>query len=141
MVLEPVHCPDCDGTQVIKHGKTPEGKQRYRCQDPKCNRSTFIGEYSYAGLLPKVKQQICDMVMNGSGIRDTARVLGVSQKTAMETFKKSPGLKAVNEAVLATLEPTQMIVRLCLAQDGNLEAEVDEMWSFVKSKQQQRWLW
>ncbi|UBF30203.1 hypothetical protein K9N68_39425 (plasmid) [Kovacikia minuta CCNUW1] len=36
---------------------------------------------------------------------------------------------------------TQMIVRLCLAQDEDLEAEVDEMWSFVKSKQQQRWLW
>ncbi|MBW4518243.1 MAG: hypothetical protein KME16_00730 [Scytolyngbya sp. HA4215-MV1] len=26
--------------------------------------------YSYAGLLPKVKQQICDMAINGSGIRD-----------------------------------------------------------------------
>jgi transposase-like protein len=88
MVLEPVHCPDCDGAQVIKHGKTPEGKQRYRCQDQGCNRSTFIREYSYAGLLPKVKQQICDMAMNGSGIRDTARVLGVSQKTVIETLKK-----------------------------------------------------
>jgi len=88
MVLEPVHCPDCDGTHVIKHGKTPEGKQRYRCQDRECNRRTFIRDYSYAGLLPKVKQQICDMATNGSGIRDTARVLGVSQKTVIETLKK-----------------------------------------------------
>lgn len=88
MVLEPVHCPGCDGTQVIKHGKTPEGKQRYRCQDQECKRSTFIREYSYAGLLPKVKQQICDMATNGRGIRDTARVLGVSQKTVIETLKK-----------------------------------------------------
>jgi transposase-like protein len=88
MVLEPVHCPDCDSTQVIKHGKTPEGKQRYRCQDGECKRSTFIRAYSYAGLLPKVKQQICDMATNGSGIRDTARVLGVSQKTVIETLKK-----------------------------------------------------
>ena len=88
MVLEPVHCPACDGIQVIKHGKTPEGKQRYRCQDQECKRSTFIREYSYAGLLPKVKQQICDMAINGSGIRDTARVLGVSQKTVIDTLKK-----------------------------------------------------
>ena len=50
-------------------------------------------------------------------------------------------MKAVNEAVLATLEPTQTIVRLCLAEAVDLEAEVDEMWSFVQSKQQQRWLW
>jgi len=47
----------------------------------------------------------------------------------------------VNEAVLAALEPSQMIVRLCVADDPNVEAEVDEMWSFVQSKQQQRWLW
>jgi hypothetical protein len=35
----------------------------------------------------------------------------------LKRLKKSPELKAVNEAVLATLEPTQTIVRLCLAQD------------------------
>jgi insertion element IS1 protein InsB len=44
-------------------------------------------------------------------------------------------------AVLERLQPAQTIVRLCLAEDSNLEAEVDEMWSFVQSKQQPRWLW
>lgn len=48
-------------------------------------------------------------------------------------------MKAVNEARLAELEPTQTIVRLCQWED--LEVEADEMWSFVGSKQQQRWLW
>jgi insertion element IS1 protein InsB len=47
----------------------------------------------------------------------------------------------VNETVLAGLEPSQTIVRLCLAEDPEMAAEVDEMWSFVQSKQQQRWLW
>jgi insertion element IS1 protein InsB len=50
-------------------------------------------------------------------------------------------LQAVNEALLAELEPSQTVVRLCLAEDPDLEAEVDEMWSFVESKEQQRWLW
>lgn len=40
---------------------------------------------------------------------------------------------------MAQLEPTQIIVKLCQWQD--LEVEVDEMWSFVGSKKQQRWLW
>jgi IS1 family transposase len=40
---------------------------------------------------------------------------------------------------LAELEPTQTIVKLCQWED--LEAEADEMWSFVGSKKQQRWLW
>ena len=43
--------------------------------------------------------------------------------------------------MLAALEPTQTIVRLCLADDCELEAEVDKMGRFVQSKTQQRWLW
>ncbi len=57
MVLEPVHCSNCDGIDVIKHGTTTVGKQRYRCQNPVCERGTFIREYSYAAYLPQVKQQ------------------------------------------------------------------------------------
>jgi insertion element IS1 protein InsB len=47
----------------------------------------------------------------------------------------------VNETVLAALEPTQTVVRLCLADNCEVEAEIDEMWSFVQSKHHQRWLW
>jgi hypothetical protein len=39
-----------------------------------------------------------------------------------------------------SLEATQTIVTLCLAQDEDLEAEVDEMWSFVQLQGQQRCL-
>ena len=74
MVLEPIHCPDCDGIEVIKHGKTPDGKQRYFCQTSACTRRTFILQYTYAAYLPQVKPQIGDMAVNGSGIQDTARV-------------------------------------------------------------------
>jgi hypothetical protein len=47
----------------------------------------------------------------------------------------------VNETVLAALEPTQTVVRLCLADPCEVEAEIDEMSRFVQSKHQQRWLW
>ena len=45
----------------------------------------------------------------------------------------------INAARLAEIEPTQTIVQLCQWQD--VEAELDEMWSFVQSKKHQRWLW
>jgi insertion element IS1 protein InsB len=45
----------------------------------------------------------------------------------------------VNEARLLELEPSQTIVRICQWEEA--EAELDEMWSFVRSKSQQRWLW
>lgn len=53
-----------------------------------CSRSSFIREYSYRGYLLGVKQQIADMAVNGSGIRDTARVLKISPTTVIETLKK-----------------------------------------------------
>ena len=88
MVLEPVECPVCGGTTVIKHGKSGEGKQRYLCQDPECHGKTFIREYSDLGRLPQVKEQIIEMSLNGSGIRDIARVLKISPTTVIEEIKK-----------------------------------------------------
>ena len=88
MVLEPVLCPTCGSSDVVKHGQSDEGKQRYKCRNCECSRCTFIREYAYRGYLPEVKQQIADMALNGSGTRDTARVLKISRTTVTETLKK-----------------------------------------------------
>src|SRR4030095_15440489 len=50
----------------------------YCCQETVCDGRTFLLDYSYAGHSAEIKQQIVDMAMNASGIRDTARVLHVS---------------------------------------------------------------
>ncbi len=88
MVLEPVVCPSCGSSDVVKHGQSREGKQRYKCRNSECSRCTFIQAYAYRGYLPEVKRQIADMAVNGSGIRDTARVLKISRTTVIETLKK-----------------------------------------------------
>jgi insertion element IS1 protein InsB len=93
MVVEPVPCPSCQSIDVYRHGRSAEGKSRYRCLNRDCQRSTFILNYSYNGHLPEVKQQVVDMALNGSGIRDTARVLKISPSTVIETLKKSARLK------------------------------------------------
>jgi len=41
-------------------------------------------DYAYAGQSPEVKQQIIDMAMNASGVRDTARVLPISPTTVIK---------------------------------------------------------
>ena len=51
------------------------GKQLYRCQNPNCPHQSFLLDPTYKGRLPEIKEQIIDMALNGSGIRDTARVL------------------------------------------------------------------
>ena len=90
MVLEPILCPTCGSSDVVKHGQSGEGKQRYKCRNSQCSRSTFIRDYRYRGYVPEVKRQIADMAVNGSGIRDTASVLKISRTTVIETLKKRP---------------------------------------------------
>ena len=88
MIMQVLHCPHCQGTDIIRHGTTRQGKQRYRCQEHACKGRTFLLDYTYAGHAAGVKQQIIDMAMNASGIRDTARVLHVSPTTVIKTLKK-----------------------------------------------------
>lgn len=74
MVLMPVRCPHCQSDQVIKGGTTKAGTQRYRCHNTHCPHSSCVLNPSYQGHVLAVKEQIIAMALNGSGIRDTARV-------------------------------------------------------------------
>lgn len=64
------------------------------------------------------------MTMNGSGIRDIARVLSISINTVLKTIRKQAA-KVCEPAV-----PERIT-----------DLEIDEMWSFVGKKENQRWLW
>jgi transposase-like protein len=88
MITQVLHCPHCQGTDIVRHGKTPQGKQRYRCRETSCRGGTFLCDYSYPGQSPHIKERIVAMAMNASGIRDTARVLHVSPTTVMKELKK-----------------------------------------------------
>jgi insertion element IS1 protein InsB len=83
-----VQCPECSRPAVVKYGQQPNGEQRYRCNNPSCQRRIFLLQYHNPGWVPGVKQHMVEMALNGSGIRDTARVLGVSPTTVTTTLKK-----------------------------------------------------
>jgi len=38
----PVLCPECHSSDIIRHGKSQSGKQRYLCRDADCLLSTFV---------------------------------------------------------------------------------------------------
>jgi transposase-like protein len=88
MIPQVLHCPHCHGSDIVRHGKTPQGKQRYRCPETACQGGPFLLEYSYPGQSPTIKEQIVELAMNASGIRDTARVLHVSPTTVLKELKK-----------------------------------------------------
>ena len=88
-VYLPVQCPDCHSTDVIKYGKSSNGKQRYRCCNPNCLRVTFSINLDYLGRDVKTKQKIVEMNLNGSSVRQIARVLKISTATVIKELKKS----------------------------------------------------
>jgi len=87
-----------------------------------------------------VKQQIVEMTLNGSGVRDIARVLHVS--TSMRELKKLAHLKPVNQKLLSQLQPEQVeVIFEKVEVEPELEVEEsDEMWSYVR-RSNPRWLW
>ena len=58
MITQELHCAYCHETDIVRHGKSPEGKQRYRCRQCLEGRGrTFLLAYTYAGQFPAVKKQ------------------------------------------------------------------------------------
>ena len=75
----------CNSLNIVKMGKQVNGKPRCKCKT--CGK-TFQTHYKSNGAKPQTKQQILKMTINGSGIRDIARVLNISTNTVMSVLKK-----------------------------------------------------
>jgi transposase-like protein len=71
-------------TKVVKMGYQKNGTPRCKCK--KCGK-TFQTEYISAGARPETKILIIKMSVNGSGIRDISRVLGISKDTVSTVLK------------------------------------------------------
>ncbi len=116
-----IHCPKCQSLNLVKNGKTANKKQKYLCKD--C-RKQFITNYTYQGCRTFIRSLILKMTLNSSGIRDISRVLEVStntvQKLLLKESRKIPDVRVPTHAKTV---------------------ELDEFWSFVQNKSNQRWTW
>ena len=70
-----MQCPHCAQPDSIRYG-TSRGVQRYRCQA--CRR---IFQTLRRGKDPALKQQACQLYLEGMGMRAIGRVLGIHHKT------------------------------------------------------------
>jgi len=137
-----VRCPKCGGINVIKHGISGSGKQRYYCKDTECPGKSFQIEHLYNGCKLGINETIVAMVANASGIRDTSRVLEILQDKVMSTLKKTKDrISSINSQYIRERQTSYEIQFDVVLYEEVEEAELDEMWSFVFSKANQRWLW
>ena len=89
MVVVKIKCIHCGSEEIVKMGYQKNGTPRCKCKN--CGK-TFQREYVNKGSKAETKQMIIKMAVNGSGIRDTARVLGISKDTVMSVLKKLKNL-------------------------------------------------
>lgn len=66
MAVEIVQCPHCQSKTMVKYGTDSNGKARIRCQQSENSGWTFIRAYAYSRLVPAVKRQMVEMMLNGS---------------------------------------------------------------------------
>ena len=162
MAIINVKCPYCGTTKVATYGKTANGTQRYKCKNEECSHVIFQLEYKHTAYKPGVDEQIVNMAMNGSGVRDTARVLGIDKNTVTRHLRKlGDSVQYVNTDYLNSMGDHQIDVLITdpmadqneteeednqgMARGGGEEqglgVEMDEQWSWVGNKRHQCWLW
>jgi transposase-like protein len=81
-----VQCPHCQGTDLQKNGKSPNGIPRWYCKE--CNKY-FRLTYRYNACKQGIKQQIIELTLNSSGVRDIGRALSISKDTVCAVLKKN----------------------------------------------------
>ena len=90
-----------------------------------------------------VGQPIIGLQMRCERPQNTGKSATQAQFAILE--KKAPDLQAVNHHVLHHLHPEQVEVEIwradALEVHRGLSSELDEMWSYVRSKANPRWLW
>ena len=101
MVLQPIKCIICGSESVVKNGTQASGRQRLICKD--CGKS-FQNEYTSEGAKPETKLMVIKMSLNGSGIRDISRVLGISPNTTIDVLKKLKIFSSTSTRNIKTLK-------------------------------------
>ena len=80
-----MECPLCGYTKTHKHGKMPNGHQRYLC--PTCRQTfseSFDSLYYRRHVSPEQIRQVLQAHSEGSSLRGVSRTTGLAYNTALE---------------------------------------------------------
>ncbi|SDE17369.1 Transposase [Riemerella columbipharyngis] len=106
-----LHCPNCQGTRIVKNGNKQNKKQNYLCKT--CKRQ-FIGNHNltYKGRASHMAAKILLLLARNVGIRDITEIGNVSTKKVLSV------LVNFNQEISPK-------------QNKYKSLQVDELWTFV----------
>jgi len=114
-----MECPLCGHPKAHKHGKMPNGHQRYLCIA--CQQTfseNFDSLYYRRHVSPEQIQQVLQAHSEGSSLRGVSRITGLAYNTVVSIVRAaSQRAQMVHNAKVQAVETT--------------EVSADELWSFV----------
>lgn len=127
--MEKIICVECLSSKVKKNGHTHYGKQNYQCLE--CGRQ-FVKDSQRVS--EEKKEIINKLLMERISLRGICRIVGVSLTWLLgyivKIYQKLPeNLNA---------EEVGDYGEICL---WKFEVQADEMWSYVKNKENKQWIW
>lgn len=118
-------CPQCGSDRIAKNGKDPRNnKQKYYCMSCK-KYGTLLPSSRYS---EEQKETALRVYQERASLRGVERALGIARQTVASWLKKKVHTLPPLKASLVPWQPGDVL-------------EVDELWSFVRLKTQQQWLW
>jgi IS1 family transposase len=124
-------CPACGSPRYKKNGHTRHGKQNHQCKG--CGRQ-FAADAVDRGIAQEQRQRIAQLLSERLSLRGICRTMGVSLTWLLHFLVEC--FTACPDHLYAQLPAQSTAVFL-----SRLEAEADEMWSFVQKKVHKQWIW
>jgi insertion element IS1 protein InsB len=124
-----LHCPQCRLSHIKKNGHTHYGKQNYQCLE--CHRQVVADSQR---IDTQTRDLIKKLLLERLSLRGICRVLNVSLQWLLpfiaQLYEQLP-----DDLYVQSSSPQRRIHLL------PLQAEADDMWSFVGKKANKQWVW
>ena len=117
-------CPHCNSKEICKNGHDYKGTQKYHCH--RCKRYGTLN--ASKGYGEKEKELILRTYQERASMRGVERIFGTARQTLARWIREKAARLPALEATLLAAQPDDLL-------------ELDELWSFVRTKRNQRWLW
>ena len=124
-------CPACGSTQFKKNGHIHSGKQNHQCTT--CGRQ-FVASAEERIIADEQRTLIEHLLRERLSLRGLCRAVGVSLTWLLHFMVERFAACPDHLHAQLPVSPTDVVLR-------QLEAEADEMWSFVQKKANKQWIW
>jgi insertion element IS1 protein InsB len=124
-------CPTCGSSRYKKNGHTRHGKQNHQCKA--CERQ-FVATAEDRLIADEQRTMIEHLLRERISLRGICRAVGVSLTWLLHFMVGRFAACPDDLHVRVPPRPTDVVLR-------RLEAEADEMWSFVKKRANKQWIW